>query len=87
MYKIVSDFSGSVILKISAFKISYTIVLDLTGCKKCRIFVEKCLKVSQKLHGGDRRHIKVRKKTQISKSTDASFFTCFDGVHHICVCE
>ena len=37
--------------------------------------VEKCLKISQILHGGDRRHIKVRKKTKISKSTDESFST------------
>ena len=42
----------------------------------------KCLEISQKLHGGDRRHITVRKKKKkkkkkkkISKSTDESFFT------------
>ena len=33
------------------------------------------LKISQKLHGGDRRHIKVCKKIKITKSTDESFFT------------
>ena len=35
----------------------------------------KCLKISQKLHGGDRKHIKVCKKTKISKLTDELFFT------------
>ena len=34
----------------------------------------KCLKISQNLHEGDRRHVKVCKK-KISKSTDESFFT------------
>ena len=55
---------------------SIHIVLDLTGCRKCRIFVVKCLSVSQKLHEGDRKHIKEKKtKTEISKSTDELFFT------------
>ena len=35
----------------------------------------KFLKISQKLHGNDTKHIKVCKKTKFSKSTDELFFT------------
>ena len=59
----------------SAFKVSSSIVLDMTGYKKFRFFCEKCLKICQMLYGGDRKHIKVWKTTKISKSIDESFFT------------
>ena len=38
-------------------KFPMPIVLDVTVCRKCRIFDKKCLQISQKLHGGNRRHI------------------------------
>ena len=63
MYKIFGGFSESVILRNQPLKFpTIPIVLDLKGCRKCRIFVGKCLEISQKLHGGDRTHIKVCKK-------------------------
>ena len=38
-------------------------------------FVGKCLKISQKLHGGDRKHIKVCKKKQKSQNQQMSYFS------------
>ena len=53
-------------------------VLDMTGLQKMQnFFREKCLKISQKLQGGNRKHIKVCKKTtqnKISKLMDELFF-------------
>ena len=48
-------------------------VLDLTGFGKRRIFVEKCLKISHKLHGRNRRHIKVQGKK--SRNRQMSYFS------------
>ena len=55
-------FSGSVILRNLPLKFQIPIALDLTGCRKCRIFEGKFLKISQKLHGGDRKHVEVCKQ-------------------------
>ena len=75
--KIASGFSGSVILRYQPLKFLIPIVLDITGSRKCRsYFVGKCLKISQKLHGGDSKHIKVCTKTKkTQKLTDELFFT------------
>ena len=62
--------------EISLLKFPIPIVLNLKGCRKCKILLwenvwkspTKCLKISQKLHGDDRKHIKVckeKKKKQI----------------------
>ena len=69
MYKTLSGFSGSVVFEKSAVKVSYSYSLDSTASfRKCRIFGGKMFEISQKLHGGDGRHIKVRK--QISLKID-----------------
>ena len=43
------------------------------------LFCEKMLKISQKVHGGDRKHIKMyvkkNKQTNVLKSTGELFFT------------
>ena len=67
-----SSFSGSVILRNWPLKFPIPIILDNDRLQKMQnIF---CGKISKKLHGGNRKHIKVLKK-KISKSTDGSFFT------------
>ena len=50
------------IWEIGLLKFPIPIVLDLTGCRKYRIFCGKCLKIRRKLHGGDRKHSNVCKK-------------------------
>ena len=67
MYKTVRGFSGSVILRNRPLKFLIPIVLDMTGCRNAEFYKEKCLQISQKIHGGDRNHIKVGTKTKISK--------------------
>ena len=74
MHKTLSSFSGGVILRNRPLKFPVPIVWDLTGCRNAEFSWGKCLKINQKIHGGDRRHIKVRKKIKILKSTDGLFF-------------
>ena len=69
-----SSFSGSVILgnrplklpcdfEKSAFKASYSYSFGFHRLRKMQnFFVGKCLKISQKLHGGDRKHIMSKNK-------------------------
>ena len=58
-----SGFSGSVISRNWPLKFPVRIVLDLTGCRKCPIFIGKIFKnISQKLLWRDRGHIKVCQK-------------------------
>ena len=88
-----------------AVKFPIPIALDMTGCRKCIIFffgggAGKCLKNSQKLHGGDRKHIKVCKKKSlkidgfftsmpavisISQNKPVQLVPCFVRVDHKCV--
>ena len=80
VYKTKSGYSESVILRNRPLKLPHPLVLDLTGCRKYRIFfVGKCLEISQKLHGGERKHISIDRKSKISKSTDESFFHPYDN--------
>ena len=74
MYKTKSCFSGNVILRNRPLEFPIPVVLDMTGCRKCRMFGGDMFESSQKLHGGDRKHTKVCKKTKIPKSTDELFF-------------
>ena len=46
-------FSGSVILRNWPLMFPIPVVLDLTDCRIVEIVVGKCLKISQKLHGGN----------------------------------
>ena len=41
MYKTVSGFPGSVIMRNQPLKFHISIVLELTGCRKCRFFCRK----------------------------------------------
>ena len=71
VYKTVSCFSRSVILRNWTLKLPFPIVLDMTGCRKCIIFCGKMFEISQN-------YIEVMryiKKKQISKPTDELFFT------------
>ena len=43
------------------FPIPIVLYMTVTGCRKC-LFGGECLKISEKLHGGDRKHTEVRKK-------------------------
>ena len=97
VYKTVSGFSGSVILRNRPLKFPFRIVLIWQFAENAPFFWRK---ISQKLHGGDENHSSIFKK--ISKSTDELFFTlcqlqlsisqnrlvqlvpCFVEVHHIC---
>ena len=56
VFKTISDFCGSVILKNWPFMCPIPIVLDMAGCRMCRFLKEYVLIISQKLHGGDRKH-------------------------------
>ena len=63
MYKTVTKwFLWSVVFRNWPSKFPIPIILNLTGCRKCIIFCGKCLEISQKLHGGDKKHIEVCKK-------------------------
>ena len=47
-------------MKNKPLKFPIPIVLDLTACRKCRMFCcGNCLKIGKKLHGRDRKHIKM----------------------------
>ena len=97
--KTVSAFSGSENLRNQPLKFHILIVLDLTGCRKCRIFCGKLFEIINKLHGGDIEHIKVCKKSQnwqmscfsplyqlqlsISQNRPVRLVPCFVGLHHI----
>ena len=63
-----SGFARSVSLRNWPLKLPICIVLDVAGSRKCRIFVVKRLKISQKLHGGDRKHNKVCKKKKLKQA-------------------
>ena len=72
VYKTISSFPGSVILR--NWPLKFPIVLDATSCRKCRICVGKCLKISQKLHRCDGKHNKaIMYKIKSSKSTVSYF--------------
>ena len=62
--KPVYDFFESVILRNRLLKFSIPVVLDMKGCRKAESFWGKCLKISHKLHEGDKNHIKVCKKNR-----------------------
>ena len=69
MYKTVSIFSGNVILRNWPLKFLVPIVLDLT---------EKCLKISQKLHKGDKnilRNVKKKKKEKKIQNLQMTYFS------------
>ena len=98
VYKTVSSFSGSVILRNRPFKFPFPIVLNLTDCRKCIIFCGKMFENRSELHGGDRKHIKVCKtikisisnfsplcqlQSSISQNRSVRLVPCFVGVHHI----
>ena len=71
LYKTIRCFAGCVILRNRPLKFAIPIVLDMTGCKKCTFFVEKCLKsVRNCIH----RKIMVCKKTKIS-NRQISYFS------------
>ena len=74
MYKTLRGFSGSKILRNLPLKFPIPIVWDMTGCKNTEFLLRKCSKISKKLHGGDRRHIKVCQK-KISKNQQMSNFS------------
>ena len=57
----------------SALKVTYSYSFDLTGCRKCRIFCGKCLKMIQKLHALDRKHIKACKKQKCQNQQMSHF--------------
>ena len=74
MCKSGGGFSGSTILRNQPL-FPIPIVLDLTGCRKCQNFGGKHLKISQKLHGGDRKHMVCKKIPKILKFWQMSYFS------------
>ena len=65
VYKTITSFSVNVILRSQPSKFSIPIVLDLKSCQKCRNFCGKMFEISQKLHGGDRKHIRISEKKNL----------------------
>ena len=61
----------------SAFTVSYSYSFGFDRLQQnAEFFVGKCLKISKKLHGGYRKHVKGYVKTlKISKLTDDLYFT------------
>ena len=86
LYKTVSGSSGSVILTYWPLKFPIPIFLDMTGCRKCCFFFffggGECLKLSQKLHGGDKKHIKMYKK-QKTENHQMNYFSPFMSTSNI----
>ena len=64
MYETVSGFSGSVILRNQPLKFPILQFWIWQAAENAESFAEKYLKISQQLHGGDRKHIRyVRNKS------------------------
>ena len=66
VYMTVSGFSGSVILRNQPLKFLIPMSLDLTDCNADFFFI--CLKISEKLHEADRKHINVWKKNKTKQN-------------------
>ena len=73
MYKTGSGFSGSVILRSWPLKFPITCI-GFVRKQKTEDFVGICLKINQKLHGDNRKHIRVWKK-KIQNQHMSYFFT------------
>ena len=62
VYKTISGFSESAILRNLILKFPVPVVLDMTGCRKCKFFMGNWLKMCQKSHRGDKKKTKQNKK-------------------------
>ena len=65
-------------------KLPIPVVFDLTGFRKCFFFffffVGKCLTISQKLRGGDRKQIEVCKKQKTKQKSQNRRMSCFSSL-------
>ena len=64
VYKTISGFSGSVILRNQPLKFPIPTVLDLIGCRKCRIFLWENVWKFLRNYGSNRKHCHLKQKSQ-----------------------